>query len=48
MTTHSEPDLQFEIGHVLFIDIVGYSRDWCSWERERQSRIRTADSMRWM
>jgi class 3 adenylate cyclase len=26
MATHSESDLQFEIGHVLFIDIVGYSK----------------------
>jgi TolB-like protein/class 3 adenylate cyclase/Flp pilus assembly protein TadD len=26
MTTHSEADLQVEIGHVLFIDIVGYSK----------------------
>src|SRR5215475_4510605 len=26
MTTHSESDLQFEIGHVLFIDIAGYSK----------------------
>src|SRR5215510_12905033 len=26
MTTHSESDLQFESGHVLFIDIAGYSK----------------------
>ena len=26
MTTHSESDLRFEIGHVLFIDIAGYSK----------------------
>ena len=26
MTTHSETDLQFAIGHVLFIDIAGYSK----------------------
>src|SRR5262249_4824634 len=26
MATHSQSDLQFEIGHVLFIDIVGYSK----------------------
>ena len=26
MATHSEADLQFEIGHVLFIDIAGYSK----------------------
>ena len=26
MPTDSESDLQFEIGHVLFIDIVGYSK----------------------
>jgi TolB-like protein/Flp pilus assembly protein TadD len=26
MATHSQADLQFEIGHVLFIDIAGYSK----------------------
>ena len=26
MATHSESDLRFEIGHVLFIDIAGYSK----------------------
>jgi hypothetical protein len=26
MPIDSESDLQFEIGHVLFIDIVGYSK----------------------
>src|SRR5262249_55569155 len=26
MATHSETDLQFAIGHVLFIDIAGYSK----------------------
>jgi len=26
MATHSQSDLQFEIGHVLFIDIAGYSK----------------------
>jgi TolB-like protein/class 3 adenylate cyclase/Tfp pilus assembly protein PilF len=26
MATHSQSDLRFEIGHVLFIDIVGYSK----------------------
>jgi len=26
MSAGSEPDVQFEIGHVLFIDIVGYSK----------------------
>jgi TolB-like protein/class 3 adenylate cyclase len=35
MTTHSEPDLQFEIGHVLFIDIVGYSKLLIDQQRER-------------
>jgi TolB-like protein/class 3 adenylate cyclase len=35
MTAHSEPDLQFEIGHVLFIDIVGYSKLLIDEQRER-------------
>src|SRR5215831_14681322 len=35
MTTHSESDLQFEIGHVLFIDIVGYSNLLIDEQRER-------------
>jgi adenylate cyclase len=35
MTTHSQSDLQFEIGHVLFIDIVGYSRLLIDEQRER-------------
>jgi hypothetical protein len=26
MATHSQSDLHFEIGHVLFIDIAGYSK----------------------
>src|SRR5947208_9952334 len=26
MTTDHSPDVKFEIGHVLFIDIVGYSK----------------------
>jgi TolB-like protein/class 3 adenylate cyclase/Flp pilus assembly protein TadD len=35
MATHSESDLQFEIGHVLFIDIVGYSKLLIDQQRER-------------
>ncbi len=26
MSADSSPDVRFEIGHVLFIDIVGYSK----------------------
>jgi TolB-like protein/class 3 adenylate cyclase/Tfp pilus assembly protein PilF len=33
--THSQSDLQFEIGHVLFIDIVGYSKLLIDEQRER-------------
>jgi hypothetical protein len=40
MTTHSEADLQFEIGHVLFIDIVGYSKLLIDEQRERDNRAR--------
>src|SRR5215475_13872033 len=35
MATHSQSDLQFEIGHVLFIDIVGYSKLLIEQQRER-------------
>jgi len=35
MATHPESDLQFEIGHVLFIDIVGYSKLLIDQQRER-------------
>jgi TolB-like protein/class 3 adenylate cyclase/Flp pilus assembly protein TadD len=35
MATHSESDLRFEIGHVLFIDIVGYSNLLIDEQRER-------------
>jgi TolB-like protein/Tfp pilus assembly protein PilF len=35
MATHSQSDVQFEIGHVLFIDIVGYSKLLIDQQRER-------------
>jgi TolB-like protein/Tfp pilus assembly protein PilF/class 3 adenylate cyclase len=35
MATHFQSDLQFEIGHVLFIDIVGYSKLLIDQQRER-------------
>jgi TolB-like protein/Flp pilus assembly protein TadD len=35
MATHSQSDLQFEIGHVLFIDIVGYSKLVIDEQREQ-------------
>ena len=35
MATHSQSDLQFEIGHVLFIDIVGYSKLLIDQQREQ-------------
>src|SRR5215470_7624909 len=35
MPTDSESDLKFEIGHVLFIDIVGYSKLLIDEQRER-------------
>ena len=35
MATHSQSDLQFEIGHVLFIDIVGYSKLLIEQQREQ-------------
>src|SRR5215467_5465314 len=35
MPADSKSDLQFEIGHVLFIDIVGYSKLLIDEQRER-------------
>ena len=35
MPTDSESDLQLEIGHILFIDIVGYSKLLIDEQRER-------------
>src|SRR5215471_5737036 len=35
MATHSQSDVHFEIGHVLFIDIVGYSKLLIDQQRER-------------
>jgi TolB-like protein len=35
MATHSQSDLQFEIGHVLFIDIVAYSKLLIDQQREQ-------------
>jgi TolB-like protein/Tfp pilus assembly protein PilF/class 3 adenylate cyclase len=40
MAPHSEPDLQFEIGHVLFIDIVGYSKLLIDEQRERIGELK--------
>ena len=36
---NSEPDLQLEIGHVLLIDIVGYSKLLINEQRERLQRL---------
>src|SRR5215469_1607464 len=40
MTTHSQSDLQFEIGHVLFIDIVGYSKLLIHEQSEQLQKLR--------
>src|SRR6516164_4049107 len=40
MPTDSESDLKFEIGHVLFIDIVGYSKLLINEQRERIQELR--------
>jgi TolB-like protein/Tfp pilus assembly protein PilF len=40
MATHSQSDLQFEIGHVLFIDIVGYSKLLIDEQRERIGELK--------
>ena len=38
MTNESSGDLKFEIGHVLFIDIVGYSKLSITEQSERLRR----------
>src|SRR6266481_7832620 len=35
MAADSEPDVQLEIGHVLFLDVVGYSKLLINEQRER-------------
>ena len=40
MATHSQSDVQFEIGHVLFIDIVGYSKLLIDEQRERIGELK--------
>jgi TolB-like protein/Tfp pilus assembly protein PilF/class 3 adenylate cyclase len=40
MPTYSESDLQLEIGHVLFIDIVGYSKLLINEQSERIQELR--------
>src|SRR5215472_9306397 len=40
MPTDSKSDLQFQIGHVLFIDIVGYSKLLISEQSERMQKLR--------
>ena len=40
MPANSEPDLQLEIGHVLFIDIVGYSKLLIDKQREQIQELR--------
>src|SRR5215467_5863175 len=40
MPADSKSDLQFEIGHVLFIDIVGYSKLLIDEQRERIQKLR--------
>ena len=50
MSTELEPDLQLEIGHVLFIDVVGYSKLLINEQHERLSElnqiVRNTDAFR--
>src|SRR5207247_1539435 len=39
MTADSEPDVQLEIGHVLFLDVVGYSKLLLDEQRELQQQL---------
>jgi TolB-like protein/Tfp pilus assembly protein PilF len=40
MPTESSPDVKFEIGHVLFIDIVGYSRLLITEQRDQIQKLK--------
>jgi TolB-like protein/Tfp pilus assembly protein PilF len=50
MAADSEPDLQLEIGHVLFMDVVGYSKLLINDQRELQEElsqvVRTTEQFR--
>ena len=50
MSTELEPDLQLEIGHVLFIDVVGYSKLLINEQHERLNElnqiVRSTDAFR--
>src|ERR1039458_1248467 len=39
MPADSEPDVQLEIGHVLFMDVVGYSKLLINEQRELQHQL---------
>ena len=39
MTSQSESDLPLEVGHVLFIDIVGYSKLLIDEQKERLRQL---------
>ncbi|PYJ38039.1 MAG: hypothetical protein DME81_06590 [Verrucomicrobia bacterium] len=39
MGTDAEPNVQLEIGHVLFIDLVGYSKLLLDEQRELQHQL---------
>ena len=40
MSSESGPDVKFEIGHVLFIDIVGYSRLLITEQRDQIQKLK--------
>src|SRR6267378_4611976 len=40
MPSESSPDVKFEIGHVLFIDIVGYSRLLITEQRDQIQKLK--------
>ena len=40
MPSKSSPDVKFEIGHVLFIDIVGYSRLLITEQRDQIQKLK--------
>ena len=45
MPTDTESDLHLEIGHVLFIDIVGYSKLLIDEQREQIQKLREIDDV---
>lgn len=46
MATESTPDLKAEIGHVLFVDLVGYSKLLINQQSELLENLKTSSATR--